>query len=73
MFAWSSTVNKVSDLILKEMVLSFDLFKEKDFSYIHMQVAFSRVTSLNGVYLVSKFNDSDTRADPGAGQEYHRL
>ena len=36
MFAWSSTVNKVSDLILKEMVLSFDLFKEKDFSYIHM-------------------------------------
>ena len=38
-----------------------------------MYVALSRVTSLNGLYLIGEFNLSYIRADPSAIFEYHRM
>lgn len=38
-----------------------------------MYVALSRVTSLNGLYLIGEFNFSYIRADPTAIYDYQRM
>ena len=73
MLAWGCTLHKVQRLTLEEAVISFDLVKQKNFSYGQMYVALSRVTSLNGLYLIGEFNLSYIRADPSAIFEYHRM
>ena len=74
MLAWGCTGHKVQVLKLKEeVVISFDLVKQKNFNYGHMYVALSRVTSLNVLYLIGEFNLSYIRADPSAIFEYHRM
>ena len=66
MLAWGCTVHKVQCLTLEEAVISFDLVKQKNFSYGQMYVALSRVTSLNGLYLIGEFNLSYITGDPRA-------
>ena len=65
MLAWGCTLHKVQRLTL-EAVISFDLVKQKNFSYGQMYVALSRVTSLNGLYLIGEFNLAYIRGDPRA-------
>ena len=72
MLAWGCAVHKVQGLTLEEVVISFDLVKQENLNYGQMYVALSRVT-LNGLYLISKFNLSYIRADPSAIYEYHRM
>ena len=66
MLAWGCTLHKVQRLTLEEAVISFDLVKQKNFSYGQMYVALSRVTSLNGLYLIGEFNLAYIRGDPRA-------
>ena len=66
MLAWGCTIHKVQRLTLEEAVISFDLVKQKNFSYGQMYVALSRVTSLNGLYLIGEFNLSYITKDPRA-------
>ena len=49
MLAWGCTVHKGQSLTLEEVVISFDLIRQKNFNYGQMYAALSRVTSLNGL------------------------
>ena len=71
--AWGCTVRKFQVLTLEEVVISFDLIRQKNFNYGQMYVALSIVTSLNGLYLIGEFNLSYIGADPRAIYEYHRM
>ena len=73
MLAWGCTVHKGQGLTLEEVVIGFDLVKQKNFNYGQMYVALSRVNSLNGLFLIGEFNLSYIRANPRAIYEYHRM
>ena len=73
MLAWGCTVRKFQVLTLEEVVISFDLIRQKNFNCGQMYVALSIVTSLNGFYLIGAFNLSYIGADPRVIHEYHRM
>ena len=54
MLAWACTVHKVQGKQFSEIVVSFHLNKQKSFNYGQMYVALSRVTSLNGLFLIDE-------------------
>ena len=49
------TVHKVQVLTLEEIVVNFDLLKQKQFNYGQTYFSLSRVISLRGLYLNSEF------------------
>ena len=55
MLAWACTVHKVQGLTLEEIVVNFDLLKQKQFNYGQMYVELSRVTSLRGLHFTGEF------------------
>ena len=73
MLAWGCTVHKFQCLTLEEVVISFDLVKQKNFNYGQMYVPLSRVTSLSGLYLIGEFNLSYIRPDPRTIYEHHKM
>ena len=70
MLAWACTVHKVQGLSLIKVVVSFDLLKQKQFNCGQMYVALSRVTSLDGLFLIGEYKSSAIRADPRISLEY---
>ena len=73
MLSWACTVHKVQGLRLHKAVISFDLLKQRSFSYGQMCVALSRVTSLNGLYVTGEYESSAIKAGPRAIHEYERM
>ena len=73
MLAWACTVHKVQELSLSKIVVSFQLLKQKNFNYGQIYVALSRVTSLDGLYVLGYFSVKSIRADPRALNEYNRM
>ena len=73
MLAWACTVHKVQGKQFKEIVISFNLFKQRSWNNGQMYVALSRVTSLDGLYLTGEYNASAIKADPRATIEYNNL
>ena len=74
MLAWACTVHKVQGKQFKEIVISFDLFKQRSWNNGQiMYVALSRVTSLDGLYLTGEYNDSAIKADARATIEYNNM
>ena len=73
MLSWACTVHKVQGLSLKEVVVSFELHKQRSFNNGQMYVALSRVTSLQGLYLIGKFNSNAIAVDKKAKNEYEYL
>ena len=73
MLAWGCTVHKVQGLSLSKIVVSFQLLKQKNFNYGQIYVALSRVTSLDGLYVLGYFSVKSVRADPRALNEYNRM
>ena len=71
--SWACTVHKVQGLSLSQVVISFDLLKQKSFNYGQMYVALSRVTSLQGLFLTGKFNKAVIKADERTKIEYEYL
>ena len=71
MLAWACTVHKVQGKQFKEIVISFNLFKQRNNG--QMYVALSRVTSLDGLYLTGEYNASAIKADPRATIEYNNM
>ena len=68
--AWACTVHKVQRKQFKEIVLSFNLFKQYSWNNGHMYVALSRVTCFDGLYLIGEYNGSANKADPRATIQY---
>ena len=56
-----------------EVVVSFNLLKQKGFNYGQIYVALSRVTSLAGLFLTGNYNLKAIKADPRAHEEYERM
>ena len=73
MLAWACTVHKVQGKQFKECVISFDLLKQRSWNSGQMYVALSRVTSLDGLYLIGEYNSSAIKADPRATIEYETM
>ena len=71
--AWACTVHKVQELTLDKIVFSFDLFKQRQFSYGQVYVALSRVKSSSQLYLLGDYNSAGIKADPRVAEEYDRL
>ena len=71
--AWACTVHKVQGLILENIVVSSDLFKQRSFNYGQAYVALSRATSLSGLHILANIQSKHTRADPRVHKEYQRL
>ena len=71
--AWACTVHKVQGLTLDNIVVSFDLKKQRYFNYGQVYVALSRATSLNSLHIVETLESKHIRANPKVHEEYERL
>ena len=71
--AWACTVHKVQGLTLNDVVISFNLLRQRSFNYGQIYVALSRATSLKGIHILGKIESKQIRADPRVHQEYQRL
>ena len=73
MLSWGCTVHKVQSLSLDEIVISFNLLKRRSFNNGQMYIALSRVTSLQGLFLIGKYNSNAIVVDEKAKREYQYL
>ena len=56
MLAWACTVHKVQGLSLRKIVVSFQWLKQRNFNYGQIYVALSRVTTLEGLYVLGSLS-----------------
>ena len=73
MLSWACTVHKVQGQTLEKVVVSFDLENQRSFNSGQIYVALSRVTSLNGLFLVGTYKLHAIKADQKAVLEYERM
>ena len=73
MLSWACTCHKVQGLSLQSAVISFELFRQRQFNAGQMYVALSRVTTLAGLYLIGNFNTNAIKVNLDAEIEYERL
>ena len=71
--AYAVTIHKVQGLSLQQVVISFQLFKQRSFNYGQIYVALSRSTSLNGINILGEIQSKHIEADPRVHKEYERL
>ena len=70
---WACTVHKVQGLSLAEVVVSFEFESQKSFNQRQMYVASSRITSINELYLIGKYNKAALKVNVLAKKEYLRI
>ena len=73
MLPQACTVHKVQGLSLTQIVVSFQLLKQRQFNYGQMYVALSRVTTLESLYILALFTEDSIRPNPLALVEYSRM
>ena len=71
--SYACTVHKVQGLTQEKIVVSFQLNKQRSFNPGQMYVALSRVTSLNGLFLIGDYLISAIKANTESEKEYLRL
>jgi DNA replication protein DnaC len=71
--AWACTVHKVQGLTVSNIVISFDLHRQRSFNYGQIYVAISRATTLEGLHILGEIKDKHVKADTRVHEEYHRL
>ena len=71
--AWACKIHKVQGLTLKNVVISFNLNRQRSFNYGQVYVALSRSTSLQGLHIFGEINTKHVKADPRVHSEYDRL
>ena len=71
--AWACTVHKVQGLTLDRIVISFALNKQRAFQYGQAYAALSRVRTLDGLFILDRFDPNQIRADDRVTEEYERL
>ena len=73
MLTWAYTVHKVQGIGLPQIVVSFQLQKQRNFQYEQIYLALSRIMSFEGLYILDSFTVKTVRANPRALEEYNRL
>ena len=72
--AWACTIHKVQGLTLDKLVVCFNLYGQHSFNYGQIYVALSRVTSIEGLYILGDFDPAKhIKADDRVNTEYQRL
>ena len=71
--AYAFIVHKVQGLTLKNVVISFDLLKQRSFNYGQIYVALSRSTTLQGLHILGNIEMKHVKANPRVDKEYERL
>ena len=71
--AYAVSIHKVQGLSLTNVVISFDLVKQRTFNYGQVYVALSRATTLNGIHVLGTLENKHVKADPRVHEEYGRL
>ena len=66
-------MHKVQGLTLNEVVVNFELRNQKSFNPGQIYVALSRVTSLQGLYILGNIEDKLIKGNPKVHFEYQRL
>ena len=67
------TVHKVQGLTLSKIVVSFELFKQRQFNYGQAYVALSRLRALSDLFILGDIDKKFIRADKQIQSEYERL
>lgn len=73
MLSWACTCHKVQGLSLPSAVISFELFKQKQFNAGQMYVALSRVINIDRIYLLGEYKENAIRINKKAELKYERL
>ena len=73
MLSWACTCHKVQGLSLQSAVISFELFRQRQFNAGQLYVALSRVTALTGLFLTGDYNENAIKVNLDAETEYDRL
>ena len=73
MLAWTFAVHKVQSISLPKIVVSFQLLKQRNFSYEQTYVAISRVTCFEGLYVLDSFTVKAIRVNPRILEDCNRL
>ena len=71
--AWAYTVHKVQGLTLQNVVVSFNLQKQRLFNYGQAYVALSQSTALQGLQILGQISSKHVKADSRVHNEYGRL
>ncbi|XP_066910247.1 uncharacterized protein [Clytia hemisphaerica] len=71
--SYACTSHKVQGLTLQSAVVSFELFGQRYFNEGQMYVNLSRVTDINGLFLIGEYSRNAIRVNTEAGLEYERL
>lgn len=71
--AYAVSIHKVQGLSLTNVVISFELIKQRSFNYGQVYVALSRATSLNSIHVLGTLKNRHVKADPRVQKEYERL
>ena len=61
--AWACTVHKVQGLTLQNVVVSFNLQKQRFFNYGQVYVALSQSISLQGLHILGEISSKHVKAD----------
>ena len=69
--SWACTVHKVQGKTFSNIVVCFDLIKQKQFNAGQIYVALSRVTSMTGLNLIGTFKRTAIRVDSRATKAYN--
>ena len=65
--------HKVEGLNRTQIVVSFELLKQRQFNYGQIYVALSKVTTHEDLYILGPFTDDSIRSNPLALVEYSRV
>ena len=60
---------KVQGVSLTQILVSLQLLKQRQFNYGQIYVALSRVTTIEGLYILGPFTEDSIRANPFASVE----
>ena len=73
MLAWACTVHKVQGLTLSNVVVSFELNRQKRFNYGQIYIALSRSRALSNLFIKGTVKATMMNTDADVCEEYARL
>ena len=71
--SYACKIHKVQGISLHDVVISFDLNKQKSFLPGQMHVALRRLTNLHGMYLIGNYSKFAIKVNNAAAEEYRSL
>ena len=67
------TIQKLQGINLDKALISFNLDKQRAFQPGQLYAALSRITNLNGMYLIGSYCQAKMKSNGAAEREYERL